>query len=59
MTSSSENYHQMMQDQLILLEALHDILNTSDEAETVRTAIMALTQTQAGLHYLVANPIIL
>lgn len=48
-----------MQDQLILLEALHDILMSSDEAETVRTATMALTRTQAGVNYLVANPITL
>lgn len=54
-----DNVHQMMQDQLILLEALHDILISSGEAEIVRIAAMALTRTQAGVTYLIANPITL
>ncbi len=54
-----EDHMQMMQDQLILLEALSEILQQSDEAEIVRIATAALTNTQAGVNFLVANPIVL
>lgn len=47
----------MMQDQLRFLEALYEILNSSEEAETVRVAVSALTATEAGRAFLTANPI--
>lgn len=59
MPEQQESFNQMMQDQLILLEALHDILMSSTEADIVRIATMALTRTQAGINYLTANPITL
>lgn len=47
----------MLQDQLRFLEALYEILNSSEEAETVRVAVSALTATEAGRSFLTANPI--
>jgi hypothetical protein len=49
----------MMQDQLRHMDALYEIVNSSDEAEVVRLAISALTGTPSGLAYLQAHPIIL
>ena len=48
---------QMQQDVLRLVETLHEIATTSNEAETVRHAMSALTGTQAGLNFLVAQPL--
>lgn len=44
-------------DALDLAEALHTIAIESDDAETVRLAISALTNTDTGRRYLAANPI--
>lgn len=48
---------QLMQDNLKLVEALHEIASTSDDANTVRVAVAALTTTQSGLAFLQVNPI--
>ena len=40
-----------------LAEALHTILGETDEAETARVAISALTTTETGRDYLKANPL--
>lgn len=50
---------QNMQDQLAFLEALYEIAMSSDEAETVRIAMAALTRTQAGITFLSSKPIVL
>lgn len=47
----------MLQDQLRFLEALYEVLNSSEEAEIVRVATAALTSTEAGRAFLTANPI--
>lgn len=59
--SQNEQDHManMMQDQVVMLEALHNIALSSEDAETVRIAVAALTNTGAGMAYLQANPIIL
>lgn len=46
----------MMQDQYVMLSALYDIAMNSEDAETVRTALTALTGTTAGRNFLIANP---
>lgn len=48
-----------MRDLLILTEALYTILQESEEAETVRVAVGALTNTQAGMAYLQKHPVTL
>lgn len=48
---------QLMQDNLKLVEALHEIASTSEDANTVRVAVAALTTTQTGLSFLQVNPI--
>lgn len=55
----TDDQTQAMQDQLMFLEALHDIAAASNDAEIVRVAVQALTRTQAGLTYLSANPMVL
>jgi hypothetical protein len=45
-----------LSEQLILIEALFAIAHESNEAEMVRVAMAALTNTQAGLTYLSAHP---
>lgn len=40
-----------------LLYALHEIAETSEDAESVRVAFIALTNTQVGQSYLRENPI--
>jgi hypothetical protein len=47
----------MMQDQLVMVSALHAIAADSEDAETVRTAAAALMNTQAGRNYVAINPI--
>lgn len=46
-----------LQDQLRFLEALFEIVNVTEEAETCRIAMAALTSTGSGLSFLQANPI--
>lgn len=41
----------------MLLSALHDIANESNDAESVRSAMSALTNTKVGNTFLRANPI--
>lgn len=45
-----------LQETLILTQALFAIAHESEEAEIVRLAISALTNTQAGLDYLRVHP---
>lgn len=45
-----------MTDSLILVEGLYDIASDSDDADTVRMAMSALQNTEAGRVYLLANP---
>lgn len=47
----------MLQDQLILVEALYSIATESEEAEVVRVAFSALTSTEGGRAYLAKNPV--
>jgi hypothetical protein len=45
-----------LQELLILTQALVAIAHESEEAEIVRLAVSALTNTQAGLDYLRVHP---
>jgi hypothetical protein len=45
-------------EQLRLLAALHEIASDSDEGETVRTAMSALTGTNIGLNYIITHPLV-
>lgn len=47
----------LLETQLVYLQTLHTIVCESDEPETVRSALAALTNTEAGLDYLRMNPI--
>lgn len=47
----------MLETQLIYLQSLYEIVCDSDEPETVRKALSALTSTPAGIDYLRMNPI--
>lgn len=42
---------------LILVEALWNIAHDSEEASSVKEAVAALTNTEAGLDYLRAHPL--
>lgn len=48
---------QLMQDNLRFTEAMYEIACSSDDAETVRIAMAALTGTPSGMAFLTANPI--
>lgn len=50
---------QLRQDMLVMLEAVHEIIQITNEAEIARAGFAALTRTQAGLTYLSSNPIVL
>lgn len=47
----------LMQDNLRFSESLYEIACSSDDAETVRIAMAALTSTDTGMAFLSANPI--
>lgn len=47
----------MLTDQLVLVQALHNIAQESDDSEDIRMAMSALTNTEAGRTYLAHNPI--
>lgn len=49
----------MMSDQLIMLEALREISETTADVESCRLAMSALTRTEAGLVYLRSHPMTL
>lgn len=49
----------MLETQLILIETLYEIMCESDDANTVRHCLAALTNTEAGLRYLELHPITL
>lgn len=44
---------------LKLMQALHEILCDSEEPETIRKALAALTSTPGGIEYLRMNPLAL
>lgn len=50
--------HTAMSDQLILVQALHQVVCESEEAEVVRIAVGALTNSTVGLQYLSSHPIV-
>lgn len=50
---------QMMTDQLVLVEGLYNTAMESNDVETVRGAMAALVNTEAGRVYLRANPMVL
>lgn len=50
---------QMMTDNLILVEGLYNTAIESNDVETVRGAMAALVNTEAGRNYLRAHPMIL
>lgn len=54
-----EDTASMMGEQLVMIQALWEIAQTSGDAETVRMAISALTRTDTGMTYIRANPMIL
>lgn len=54
---SSDNDTDLVSDSLVLVEALYAIAHESEEAETVRLAIAALTNTASGMSYLRTHPI--
>lgn len=47
----------MQQEMLVMVQALHEIVSSSSDAETVRLALSALTSTDAGMSYLRTNPV--
>lgn len=47
----------MLETQLVFVQALYEIVCESDEPETMRKALSALTSTEAGRQYLQMNPI--
>lgn len=47
----------VMTETLVLVTALHNIANESEDAEIVRTAMSALMNTEAGRRYSAINPI--
>lgn len=49
----------MLQDQLRMLEALYEIMLSSEEADIVRVSMQALTSTEAGRAFLAVHPITL
>lgn len=53
----TEQMLEMQQEQLQFIEALHTIAANTDEADTARLALGALTRTEAGMAYLRANPL--
>lgn len=57
--SEIDSTAEMMSEQHTMLAALHEIAMQSEEAETVRIAMSALTGTGSGLRYLHLHPIIL
>jgi hypothetical protein len=50
-------YRATMDDQLVLIEALHAIATSTDDADTLRIAFAALSNTVTGRNYLAANPL--
>lgn len=50
---------QLMETQLIYLQCLYEVICDSDEPETIRRALAAMTSTDAGIEYLRMNPITL
>lgn len=52
-----ETKSEAMDDSLKLVEALHTIAVESEEADIVRIAMSALTNTNMGRSYLYAHPI--
>jgi hypothetical protein len=50
---------EMMSEQVVMLEALHEVAMSSGDAEMVRVAMSALTRTEAGVNYLRLHPLIL
>lgn len=61
MTDEDRLAHQstLMAEQLMMLEALYEIAMSTTDADTVRSAMLPLTGTTAGLAFLQAHPIIL
>lgn len=49
---------EVMTEHLQLTQALYAIAQESEEAETVKLAMSALTNTEAGRAYLAANPFV-
>lgn len=47
----------VMTETLVHVTALHNIACESDDAEVVRTAMSALSNTEAGRRYMALNPI--
>lgn len=48
-----------LDDQDVLVRALHEIANEAVEGEVVRIAIIALNNTHAGRSYLAQHPIVM
>jgi len=46
-----------MTETLVLVTALYNVAQESDDAEIVRTSMAALSNTEAGRRYMALNPI--
>lgn len=46
----------MLETQLVFVQSLYEIICESDEPETIRRALAALTSTQAGRDYIKLHP---
>lgn len=47
----------MLESQLRYLQALHEVVSSSNDADSVRVALSALTSTDNGIEYLRMHPI--
>lgn len=50
---------QSLVDQAVLLEALADIIQESFDPDAIRSALAAMTNTEAGRAYMIAHPVII
>ena len=59
MMGQSEDTASQLGETYVLMQALWNIAQTSDDAETVRIAVAALTGTESGQAYIRAHPMVL
>jgi len=59
MSGQQQDSAQQSGEVYVMMQALWNIAQTSDDAETVRMAVQALTSTEAGQAYIRVNPMVL
>jgi hypothetical protein len=59
MGQNAEDTTSQLGESYVFMEALWNIAQTSDDAETVRIAVAALTGTEAGQAYIRVHPMVL